>query len=185
MSSIIQRYEGPLAVDYETLRGTVKGVVTGGMRGIRREKEGIAKVLGEFTSCTPALAEALGIGSDLVARVAMQTATLTEVRAARVILDKLSEVFEDTEACLEDEREGAIGLVVDSVRRASRQQPTALVSFEATVRYHGQLGVRAFKTRMKRKKQAAAGDETAAPPAKAPEVDPKATPVDPTAHPTS
>jgi hypothetical protein len=104
-----------------------------------------AQQRGEKGSCTPAVASALGISGELLTRIATQTTHLAEVRAARVILDKLAEVFSETEVCIEDEREASIGLVVDSVRRASRQHPNALVTFEETVRYHGQIGVRAAK----------------------------------------
>jgi hypothetical protein len=50
----------------------------------------------------------------------------------------------------EDEREGEIGQMVNSVRRAAiRKDPTIVALFEETIRYHGQVAVRAHKTRLK------------------------------------
>jgi hypothetical protein len=59
---------------------------------------------------------------------------------------------------------GVIGVILAGVRSAARTQGEALLGpFEKTIRYHGQVGVRAAKTRKKKAEQAA-GDE--APPPK-------------------
>jgi hypothetical protein len=92
----------------------------------------------------------LGIAADTHTRINTLTDQLTLVRAARADIDKLAEVLEETEIYLEDERETQFGTLVEAVRKAARRKdPAVLASFKETIRYHGQIGVRANKTRRK------------------------------------
>jgi hypothetical protein len=90
----------------------------------------------------------------------------------------MAEVLEETEAYLEDEREGEIGLIVSAVRGAARRKDsTVLTAFEETARYHGQIALRAHKTRRKNAEQAETENAPAgAPAAQVPDSPPAALP---------
>jgi hypothetical protein len=170
-NSFVQPYKGILNPDISHLDGIVVDLGHGTMRGLRRQKAGILKVLGEIQQGIPVHAVTLGVAPDIHDRISALTDKIEKVREARVIIDKLAEVLEETEAYLEDEREGEIGLVVNAVRGAGRRKdPSVLTSFEETRRYHGQISARAYKTRRKNAEQAEADAEaeTETPPAEAP-----------------
>lgn len=175
-NSIVQPFTGDLVVDLKHLDGVVVDLIPGAMRGLRREKDGIQKALGEIQKGIPVHAATLGVAGDAHDRVNTLTDQIEKVRQARVLIDKMAEVLEETEAYLEDEREGEIGLVVNAVRRAARRKdPAVLAAFEETSRYHGQIAARAHKTRRKNAEQTEAASE-GAPPAATPNSPPAALP---------
>jgi hypothetical protein len=164
-NSFVQPFKGNLNPDLTHLNGIAVDLGHGTMRGLRREKHGIQKVLSEIQQGIPVHAATLGVASDIHDRISVLTDKLEKVRQARVEIDKLSEVLEETAAYLEDEREGEIGLIVSAVRAAARRKdPAVLTVFEETTRYHGQIAARAHKTRRKNAEQT----ETETPPAEAP-----------------
>lgn len=158
MTNAYVQFNGPLSLDFTPLEGTVINAISGVTRGVRREKEGIEKVLAELQQNLPIHAAVLGIAPDVHTRTATLTEKLAKVRAARVLTETLTRALSETEVMLEDEREGEIALVVDAVRRtAVRKDPAIAASFDETIRYHGQIATRAYKTR--RKKQGPAKPE--------------------------
>ncbi|AKT38725.1 hypothetical protein [Chondromyces crocatus] len=147
-SSIVQPYKGALVLDIQHLSNVVVDVVPGATRGLRREKEGWARVDKELSTNVPFQAELLGVAPDIYARVERLTEQLGSVREAQLFVSKLAQVLDETEIVLEDEREGVVATVVDAARRtAKRKDPTVLAAFEQTIRYHGQVALRAAKTR--------------------------------------
>jgi hypothetical protein len=160
-NSTVQPYTGPLTIDLQHLEGVVVDMADGATRGLRREKEGVEGTIKELGISVPAHGAAIGVATEVLGRIMTATERLAELRAAKLTLAKMLEVVEETEVCLEDEREGDIGLVVGSVRRVGGRDPGVLVHFEQTIRYHGQIALRAAKTRRKALAQAAA--EEAAP----------------------
>jgi len=167
-NSIVQPYTGALAFDLKHLDGVLVDLVPGAMRGLRREKDGVQTVIGEIQPGIPAHAATLGVAPDIHQRVITLTDQLEKIRQARVLVDKLAEILEETEAYLEDEREGEIALVVNAVRSAARRKaPSVLAAFEETIRYHGQIAARGVKTRRKNAEQAE-DDGAVAPPAQNP-----------------
>lgn len=164
-NSIVQPYIGPISPDLTPIKDILVDLAAGTTRGLRREKDGIENVISELQNRIPANASTLGVAPDIHQRVLTLTEQLDQVRKARVIIDKLSEILEETEAYLEDDRENEIGLVVNAVRGAARRKdPALIVAFEETARYHGQVGVRAHKTRRKNAEQADAQHVPEAPP---------------------
>jgi len=52
-----------------------------------------------------------------------------------------------------------VGLVVDSARKAKRTNPGLMVAFQETIRYYGQIGKRAAKSRLKNQEAAAEAEQ--------------------------
>lgn len=175
-NSIVQPFTGDLVLDLKHLDGIVVDLVPGAMRGLRREKDGIQKAIGEIQKGIPAHAATIGVAQDVRDRVNTLSDQIEKIRQARVLIDKMAEVLVETEAYLEDEREGEIGLIVNAVRGAARRKdPTLLAAFEETARYHGQIAARAHKTRRKNAEQGDAASN-GAPTAQAPDSPPAAHP---------
>jgi hypothetical protein len=160
-SSIVQSFQGPFQYDFNYLSGIIIQAVNGATRGLRRQKPGIEKVLNELQQNLSSQASILSVPTDMYTNITSITDKLTKVREARVLVSKLAEVLAETEAFLEDEREGEIGNVVIAVRRAAvRKNPAVVALFEETIRYHGQLALRAHKTRRKNKSVAEGNTST-------------------------
>jgi hypothetical protein len=162
-SSNVQSYPGPFTFDFQSLQAVLKDVVPGGTSGFCREKEGIGPVITEIGAGIPVHAVTLGVATDAHIRINTVTEQLAEVRGLLPLLIKAVEVLGETEAYLEDEREGQIGVIVEAVRRtARRKDPAVLASFEKTLLYFGQNAIRAAKTRRKNAEAAEAAAQAAA-----------------------
>lgn len=185
-NSIVQPFHGSLILNLQHLEGIVIDAIAGATRGLRRQKQGIEKVLHELQHNIQSHASTLGIAPDAYDRIANLTDQLTKIREARVHVSKLDEVLMETEAFLEDEREGQIGLVVEAARRAAiRRDPTIVALFEETIRYYGQIALRAHKTRRKKEHQAEAETKPATPATPAAPATPTAPATKPASTPTS
>jgi hypothetical protein len=166
MANGIQPFEGPFVLDYQNLSGVLIDAADGATLGRRREKNDWEKANLELTSRLPIHAAALRVAPDLGDQITTLNDRIAQVRALKVQAEKLVEVLGETEVVLEDEREGLVGLVVDSARKAKRNDPGLMVAFQEAIRYHGQLGKRAAKTRWKNLEAAEAegnGEEQPAP----------------------
>jgi hypothetical protein len=149
-NSIVQPFQGDVVIDLQPLKPILIDAIPGATRGLRREKPGIEKALGEIKQNIPTSAGLLGVAPSISDRATDLTEKIASIREARARVDKLAEILAETEAFLEDEREDEIGHIVSSVRRAStRKDPAVVALFEETIRYHGQLAARAHKTRLK------------------------------------
>jgi hypothetical protein len=149
-NSIVQPFQGDVVIDLQPIKPVLIDAVPGATRGLRREKSGIEKALSEIKQNIPPSADLLGVSPAIGERAAVLTERLALIREARARVDKLAEVLAETEAFIEDEREGEIGHIVSSVRRAAiRKDPAVVALFEETIRYHGQIAMRAHKTRLK------------------------------------
>jgi len=155
MADKIQPFEGPFVLDYQNLSGVLVDAADGALQGRRREKEDWEKAKLELTSRLPIYAAALRVAPDLGDQIAALNDRIAEVRALKVQAEKLVEVLGETEVVLEDDREGLVGLVVESARKAKRNDPGLMVAFQETIRYHGQIGRRSAKTRWKNQEAAA------------------------------
>lgn len=162
-NDIFQLWQGPFVYNLQTLQGVLVDVVPGGTKGLCREKPGVAEVLAEIGKGVPIHAATLGVAADTHTRLNTLTEQIAQVRAARADLAKAVEVLEETQVCLEDERENQIGTVVEAVRKAARRKdPSVVAAFETTIRYHGQIAARANQTRRKNAEEAARAEAKAA-----------------------
>ncbi|AKT38184.1 hypothetical protein [Chondromyces crocatus] len=155
---LVKQYAGELTLDLTDLQGSLVDLPSGGMRGLRREKPGWDRAEQELSTRLPLHAAELRVAPDLGTQISTLNTRLARVRAVKRTVEKLAEVAAETEAYLEDQREALVGLVVDSVRKAAkRTDPALMTAFEKTIRYHGQTGLLAAKTR--RKNEAATAEE--------------------------
>jgi hypothetical protein len=147
-----------VAVDVTPLAGVLVDLPRG-RRGLRREQRGIDAVLTELADGAEALASVLEFEPSLYGQVVEYTDRLAQLRAARSIVARLAEALEETEIQCEHDREAALGRIADRVKSVARlQDRSILATFEKTVAYNAQVGVRAVKTR----RQKAAKAEQAA-----------------------
>lgn len=153
-SDRVQPYTGSLSIDLQHLDGIIIDIAEGATRGWRREKENIDDALTELTGSIPIHGATIGVSQDILPRIQTRTEQLASVREARLSVAKQLEVLEETEIFLEDQREADIGVVVSAARRVGARNAGVLVHFEKTMRYHGQIGTRAAKTRKKAVEQA-------------------------------
>jgi len=169
MADQIQPFEGPFTLDFQNLNGVLIDAADGATQRRRREKEDWEKASHELTSRLPIYAADLRVTADLGDQIATLNERLAAVRALKVQAEKLVEVLGETEVVLEDDREGLVGLVVDSARKAKRTNPGLMVAFQETIRYYGQVGKRAARSRLKNQEAAAEaeqnGEEQPSPPA--------------------
>ncbi len=157
-----QPYNGPLTIDLKNLTGRLVDLEHGAMQLLRAEQEGIGDVGAELKASVPTLGDAAGVPKDVYSHFLDATDTLSEVRAARAIVDKLAEVLKETEAKFEHDRENDISIISEAVKAMSRLKgdPTLLAGFEKTLKYNAQAGDKAAKTRKKNEeaKKAIAGE---------------------------
>ncbi len=175
----VQPYTGPLDISLQEVGGSLRDLAPGQMSRLKREQPGIEKVTAEIAVALPAHAAAVGLSSEMLTRFQEREVLLARVRALRPAVDKAAEVLAETEALLEDEREADIGTIAVTVRKAAQRRDASLAGpFEETIRYYGQVGVRAAKTRKKNaqeggaeavKPKARSASRRAARPAPAPE----------------
>ncbi|MCC6551702.1 MAG: hypothetical protein IT372_01610 [Polyangiaceae bacterium] len=149
----VQLYTGSLNINLQHLDGVIIDAEDGATKGWAREKPGFDAAKKEMDGSLPAHAATIGVAPEVMARIQATTDRLSEVRQARIAVAKQLEVLEETEAFLEDKREADIGVVVGAVRRVGKRNRGLLIHFEETMRYHGQIGVRAAKTRRKAREQ--------------------------------
>ena len=157
-------YVGPLVVDLHDLEGKLIELPPFGKRGLRREKEGFEEVLAELGSSVHAHAPGATVFSEVHARILEATSTLEKVRAARALVDKLSQVLEASEAMIEHDRENDLSVMVDVIKStAKRKNPAIVTVFEKLLKYSSQIADKAAETRRRKAAMAQAGVGSSAP----------------------
>ncbi|EYF01857.1 hypothetical protein [Chondromyces apiculatus] len=155
-NDMVQPFEGPYEINYEQLQGVLVSMARGAARGVRRQKKGWPKVEMELSAKLPLHAQTLHVSPTLHTDIHGLTGRIEEVRLLKEQVERLLEVLNDTEVHLEDRREALVGHVVESARRtAKRSDPGMVVAFEESIRYHGQVGRLAAKTRYANEEAAA------------------------------
>ena len=150
-------YTGSLIVDATPLKDHLVDYGPSGLGGLKHEKPGIDNVLAELEQAKNGAIAAVGMTPDVVTRIQNRTTTLAEVRAQKISAKKLYEVLAETEADLENAREGDIALIARSVQAAVQHIDAGTAAhFEGTLNYYSQIADKAAATR---KKNAAENDE--------------------------
>ncbi|EYF03021.1 hypothetical protein [Chondromyces apiculatus] len=156
-------YSGPLNVDLSHLDGVLLSAAAGATKGMHREQEGFAEVEAELARAMPVLGDTIGVGGSVHARIVTTTDKLAQVRAAKLVVDKLAQALTETEILLENEREADIGLIVSAARFVARRKDRSVIAlFQRTIRYHGQISLRGAKTRRRNAERAAEAAEAEA-----------------------
>jgi hypothetical protein len=150
-------YTGPLIVDATAFKDDLVDYAPGAQVGLKHEKPGIDDVLKELAAAkNGALADA-GIAPDVVTRIETRTTKLKEIRDRKLDAKKLYEGLSETEAHLENAREGDIAVVARGAQTAAQHLDAGTAAqFEATLKYYSQIADKAVATR---KKNAAAEHE--------------------------
>lgn len=142
-------YKGPHALDLNPLEGKLLDLEQRGRMGFRSDLPGFIEVRFELTQSYPAAGEGAGIPQDVYHHFVMCNETIDTIDENLVIARKQVEVLEESRAFYVDARQNDIGLMVDSMksRAQRRKDPSILTPFEKTIRYNGQTGFKAAKTR--------------------------------------
>ena len=143
-------YTGALVVDATPLKDNLVDYAPGAQVGLKHEKPGIDDVLEELDRAKSGALAAAGIALDVVTRIETRTTRLAEVRAQISNARKLFEVLTETEADLENAREGDIAIVARGAQTATQHLDAGTAAhFEATLRYYSQIADKAVATRRK------------------------------------
>ncbi|MFT3770762.1 MAG: hypothetical protein QM820_35510 [Minicystis sp.] len=142
-----QPYVGPHYADITALMGKLIDLPRGAMSGLRAEQPGMTEVITELEGAAPTLPAV----AEPYAEFVQHTATIAQIRAARVIVDKMAEVLEESEAKYTHERENALSMIVDAVKSSAKRKTGAglLAAFEDTIAYVAQAALKAAQTRKK------------------------------------
>jgi hypothetical protein len=159
-------YTGPTSIDVEPIAAMLKDLNPGAMQFLRSEKEGIEEVEEELKNSVPAVGAYAAISSDVYAQLVLARDNVKKIRAIRLVVAKLAEVLEESEAYYEHESEVCISLIADAARSAARRKdPSIRAAFEKTLRYVAQTAHKALLTRRRNEKaEAKPEDEAAAAP---------------------
>lgn len=150
-------YTGELVVDVTPLKDHLIDYGPQGLVGLKHEKPGIDDVMRELDQAKNGALAALGIALDVVTRIETRTTVLKEVRSKKALAQKLFEVLAESEADLENAREGDIALIARSAQTATQHiDGGTAANFEQTLKYYSQIADKAAATR---KKNAAGGEE--------------------------
>jgi hypothetical protein len=156
-------YIGPHTLDLVPLQGKLIDYEEGGMIGLRTDMPGFQAMALSLAEAVPAHGAAAGIPQDVYDHFVMCNENVATIDERLAIAMKQVEVLKESRAFYIDARQNDIGLMVDAIRsRAQRRKDQALlIPFEPMVRYNGQIGEKALRTR-KRNEQASAEAEAEA-----------------------
>jgi hypothetical protein len=155
-------YNGPLVVDVTALKDDIVDLPPRAMVGLKREKLHFNAALNELVQAKAGALDKIGIANTSVDRIEARTSKLAAIRTQRDIAAKLVEVLDETEAYLEDAREGDIAVVAKAIQASGKHiDAGVLASFEATLSYYSQNAEKAVATRRRNAKAKDQDDDPA------------------------
>ncbi len=148
-------YSGPLSFDLTALANLLVDQPSGATRGMCRDQPGITDVIHELADAMPAHGAAAGVSKEVYLRFLDSTAKLDLLRQHSAAILKIAEVLGETEATFENQRELALGQIIDAVKStAKRTRNQAIVApFEKAIRYRLQASDKAMRTRKQKAAQ--------------------------------
>lgn len=153
-------YMGSLVIDVQDIAGELVDLPHAATQHLTREKPEFEGLKAEWAT---AMSGPLGpevIPAPLYARFQHQTAVLEKVLARRAEAEKLLEVLKETQAYLEDRREGDIAIVAKAVQASIQHKGEAFAAaFEKTLAYYSQVARKGVETRRKNAELRAKKDE--------------------------
>ena len=156
-------YAGPLSIDLTPRKDIIFDLPHGALLRLKGEKEGIEGVIEELNVALTAHASVLGLAPDMLNRINKHTSNINDLRSDLSKAEKIVEVLKESLALEVNDREAEIGTVVESVRKGAKKVgPSIEPPFERTVKYHGQIALKAASTRKKNATAAEAAAEAAA-----------------------
>jgi hypothetical protein len=160
MDSRTTNYAAAHTLDVTTLMGRLVFLKPGSRRGMRVDLDGHDEVELQLAESMPSAGAAAGIPQDVYDHYVMCNETVSLIDQGLAVGRTLLQVLEDSRAHYVDGRNNDISLMVDAMRsRAQRRRDeTILTPFEDVIRYAGQIGEKAARTR---RRNAEAAEEAA------------------------
>ena len=155
----MQPYTGPQTIDLLAIASILIDMAPGGLRGLRHELPGLDGVISELAVSVPAMGAKASVSPDAYADFEKTHGYVQQIRAARLVVDKLAEVLAESEAYYENRREIEVTLIATAVRTSARHKDASLrAAFEKTLTYYSQKAMKAVKSRRKNAKSASDSD---------------------------
>jgi len=150
-------YPGPFDSNFINLQGIIVDLPVGETRNYRVVQKGFEDVHLELQASLPAAGVASGVSTEIISHYFGCSDNIVKIRAALAVVAKQYEVLSESLAYYEHHRHCDIGVVVDTVRSTARRRRDKgiLAPFEKTIKYNGQVGHKAARTRQKNKENAA------------------------------
>ena len=95
---------GPKVVILDAFADDLVGLLSGGMRGLRREPLGIDGVIAELAAVMPLLGSMAALSTEVYASVTQRNDSLSSLRSARFVVDKMVDVLKVSELWYEVRR---------------------------------------------------------------------------------
>jgi len=141
---------GCLLVDARPLADFLVDLERGRRRGMRTARPGFPDVVNEIVSNQREYGERAGITQTQFERFMELNHQIAQLDEHIPVVNKLSEILEETRATLENERQLMVGGFAKSVESAARSSgnKTLLAKYEKTREYRSADAKRAVKTRL-------------------------------------
>ena len=142
---------GDLSIDASALASFIVDLPPGGTMGFRRERPGFLEALTEITQQQKTFGARAGVQDSDVSQLTTLTERIAAVRRFLGPSRKLTEVLEETEANLENDRQRVISLIANTVdQRAKTPGNEDLGSrYAATRAYRSAPALKAQRTRLR------------------------------------
>lgn len=161
MDNRITNYTATHNLDLAGLLGRLVMLKPGGRRGMRVDLPGHEEVRLQLTESMPAAGAAAGIPQDVYDHYLMCNETVLSIDEGLAVGHVLVQVLKDSRAYYVDSRNNDLSLMVDAMRSRAmrRKDDTILTPFVDVIRYVGQIGDKAARTR---RRNAEAAEQEAA-----------------------
>ena len=145
---------GDLSIDASALASFIIDLPPGGTTGFRRERPGIQEALTEISQQQKSFGSRAGIQDSDLTQLGTLNDRLAAVRHYLAPSRKLTELLEETEAFLDNERHRIISTIANTVdQRAKTPGNEDLASrYAATRAYRSAIAVKAQRTRVRNDK---------------------------------
>lgn len=147
---------GDLNIDASALAGFIVDLPPGGTAGFRRERPGIQEALTEIAQQQKAFGLRAGISDSDAAQLATLNERLAAVRRFLGPARKLTELLEETEAFLDNDRHRLLSTFANTVDQRAKTPGNEDLSsrYAATRAYRSAIAVKAQRTRTRNDKDA-------------------------------
>lgn len=143
-------YQGPAIINIQDIAGSLVDLPPKATQSLTREKEDLEQLKSEWATVQPSPLGTEFISAPLYQRFLDRSALLEKIRQKRAEVDKMAEVLRETEALVEDAREGDIAIVAKGVKASIQHHGPALeAAFEHTLKYYAQTANKGYATRRK------------------------------------
>jgi len=160
-----QPYTGPVTFDVSSIATILVHLAAGGARGLQREKPGMDAVVAELASAMPGAGKTAGVSPDTYQAFLDITGKLARLDQYAQAIALIAQVFVDSQAWLEDQREQLLGQITDTVQSTAKRKKNDAIAkpFLLAIEYKKQSATKAVRTRKKNADAKAAAAAPATP----------------------